>query len=162
MNPSPEEALFASALEKCGASAGRFLHLEATRTFSRPLSHSDRTRRPLLLERRLGQAAGKIASAMNQAFSEQRSRVKPIENQMPVEGRLDAKGADSGKFGPGLESRAAQPRCLTQCGQGGLRGGNKPYGNFRPGVVTIPINSAFKVGPEIFGPFQPQRHGWIG
>lgn len=162
MNSSPEEALFALALEQCGASAGRFLHIEATRTCSRPLSHSDRTRPPLVLERRLGQAAGKIASAMNQAFSEQRRRVKPIENQMAVEGRLDAKGADSGKFGPGLESRPAQSRCLTQCRQGGLRSGNKPASNFRPGVVTIPINPAFKVGPKIFRPFQPQRHGLIG
>ena len=162
MNPSPEEALFASALEKCGASAGRFLHLEATRTFCCPLSHSDRTRRPLLLERRLGQAAGKIASAMNQAFSEQRRRVKPIENQMAMEGRLDAKGANSGQLGPGLESRATQPRRLAQRRQGGLRSGNKPSSNCRPGVVTIPINPAFQVGPEIIGPFQPQRHGRIG
>ncbi len=88
MNPNREELLFAPALEPCGASAGRFPHIEATRTCSRPLSHSDRTRRPLLLERRLGQAAGKIASAMNQAFSEQRRRVKPIENQMAVEGAV--------------------------------------------------------------------------
>jgi hypothetical protein len=55
---------------------------------------------PLLFERRLDQAARKIASAMKQAF-----------------------------------------------------------GNFRPGVVTIPVHSVFKVGPKIFGALQPQGHG---
>ncbi len=162
MNPTREEALFAAALEQCGVSAGRFLRFAAARTFSRPRGHPDRTGRPLLLERRLGQAAGKIASTMNQAFSEQRSLVEPIENQVPVEGRLDPKGMDSGQFGRSLESRSAQPRGLAQRRQGGLRSGNKPSGNLRAGLVPIPINPAYKVGPEIFGTFQPQRHGWAG
>ncbi len=150
------------APEKRRALAGRLRRVEAGSSDSRSLSHPDPTNRPLFFEGRLGQAAGKIASAMNQAFSEQRSLVEPIENQVPVGGRLDPKGMDPGQFGRSLESRAAQPRRLAQRRQGGLRCGNKPPSSFRPGLVTIPINPAFKVGPETFGTFQPQRHGWAG
>lgn len=79
MNSSTEEALFQLAQEKRGAPVGRFRRVEAASSDSRCLSNPGPTNQPLLLERRLGQAPGKVAGTMNQAFDEQRRRLTPIK-----------------------------------------------------------------------------------